>query len=158
VECVLGLGPSLFYNSPMEACIVICRTRKPKSRKGRTLFIDAVHDIDREKTQSFLRAEHQARILRAYQAFDNEPEFAHVATKDEILAQGGDLTVHHYVTRKRISINKQSGLGSGSEAGTAESITAAWTRFDDDGRQFWTGIDALVEMLDDVVAEKVGDV
>jgi len=22
VECVLGLGPNLFYNSPMEACIV----------------------------------------------------------------------------------------------------------------------------------------
>jgi type I restriction enzyme M protein len=154
VECVLGLGPSLFYNSPMEACIVICRSRKPKGRRGRTVFIDAVHEIDREKTQSFLRAEHQERILRAYQAFDNEPEFAHVATTEEILARGGDLTVHHYVTRKRININRRSG----SEAGTAESIAAAWTRFDDDGRQFWTGMDALVEMLDDVVAEKVGDV
>jgi len=29
VECVLGLGPGLFYNSPMEACVVVCRTRKP---------------------------------------------------------------------------------------------------------------------------------
>ena len=29
VECVLGLGPNLFYNSPMEACVVVCRTRKP---------------------------------------------------------------------------------------------------------------------------------
>ena len=26
IECVLGLGPNLFYNSPMEACVVICRT------------------------------------------------------------------------------------------------------------------------------------
>src|SRR5205823_5214428 len=25
VECVLGLGSGLFYNSPMEACVVICR-------------------------------------------------------------------------------------------------------------------------------------
>ena len=25
IECVLGLGPNLFYNSPMEACVVICR-------------------------------------------------------------------------------------------------------------------------------------
>ena len=31
IECVLGLGPNLFYNSPMEACVVICRTAKPKS-------------------------------------------------------------------------------------------------------------------------------
>ena len=28
LECVIGLGPNLFYNSPMEACIVICRTKK----------------------------------------------------------------------------------------------------------------------------------
>ena len=26
VDCVLGLGPNLFYNSPMEACVVVCRT------------------------------------------------------------------------------------------------------------------------------------
>ena len=30
IECVIGLGPNLFYNSPMEACVVICRTQKPK--------------------------------------------------------------------------------------------------------------------------------
>ena len=35
VECVLGLGPNLFYNSPMEACVVICRTRKPPERRWR---------------------------------------------------------------------------------------------------------------------------
>ena len=25
IEAVIGLGPNLFYNSPMEACIVVCR-------------------------------------------------------------------------------------------------------------------------------------
>ncbi|MCB9910033.1 MAG: SAM-dependent DNA methyltransferase, partial [Planctomycetes bacterium] len=74
VECVLGLGPSLFYNSPMEACVVICRSKKTKSIKGKTLFIDAVHDVARENTQSFLKPEHQGRILAAYQAFQNGPE------------------------------------------------------------------------------------
>jgi len=34
VECVLGLGPNLFYNSPMEACVVVCRTQKPPERQG----------------------------------------------------------------------------------------------------------------------------
>jgi len=31
IECVLGLGPNLFYNSPMEACVVVCghATRAP---------------------------------------------------------------------------------------------------------------------------------
>ena len=35
VECVLGLGPNLFFNSPMEACVIFCRSRKPTDRQGK---------------------------------------------------------------------------------------------------------------------------
>jgi type I restriction enzyme M protein len=63
VECVVGLGPNLFYNSPMEACVVICRTRKPARRKGRVLLVDAVNEVARDRAQSVLTAEHQGRIL-----------------------------------------------------------------------------------------------
>ena len=38
VDCVLGLGPNLFFNSPMDACVVICRRDKPPERQGRILF------------------------------------------------------------------------------------------------------------------------
>ncbi len=31
-----------FFNSPMEACVVVCRARKPPERQGRILFIDAI--------------------------------------------------------------------------------------------------------------------
>ncbi len=148
VECVLGLGPSLFYNSPMEACVVICRSEKPKDRKGKTLFIDAVHKIARENTQSFLQSEHQSQILAAYQAFENETEFAAVATTDEILAKSGDLTVHHYVARK----------ATGSTAKSTESLAESWKHFETAGREFWMVMDELVETLDSDVAEKVIDV
>lgn len=143
VECVLGLGPNLFYNSPMEACVVVCRSRKPKSRRGMTLFIDAVYEIAREASQSFLRPRHQARILEAYQAFKDEPEFAHVATTDEILAQSGDLTVHHYVTRKQ----------SRPIAGSNETLADMWERFDNEGRVFWREMDQLVEDLEGLVSK-----
>src|SRR5262249_1760945 len=59
VECVLGLGPNLFYNSPMEACVVICRNRKPAERRRKVLLIDAVNEIARERAMSFLKPEHQ---------------------------------------------------------------------------------------------------
>src|SRR5258708_16110973 len=55
LEAVIGLGPGLFYNSPMEACIVICRTAKPASRRGRVLFINALDEVAPEKAFSFLR-------------------------------------------------------------------------------------------------------
>lgn len=99
VECVLGLGPNLFYNSPMEACVIICRSRKTPERQGRVLLIDAVHEVARERAQSFLKPQHQARILAAYHAFADEPGFARVATLDEIARQEYSLSIPLYVKR-----------------------------------------------------------
>ncbi len=79
VECVLGLGPNLFYNSPMEACIVICRTSKPPERRGKVLFINAVDEVTRERSMSYLKPEHQERIADAYHAFMDIPGFARLA-------------------------------------------------------------------------------
>ncbi|RLA21392.1 MAG: SAM-dependent DNA methyltransferase [Gammaproteobacteria bacterium] len=147
VECVLGLGPSLFYNSPMEACIVICRSKKPEHRRGKIIFIDALHECAREGAQSYLKPDHQKRILDAYQAFESEPEFAYVATTDEIVDKNSDLTVHHYVVRKTAS-SRSTSMGS---------IPAAWEQFDTEGREFWTGMDALVQELEGVIAEETCD-
>jgi type I restriction enzyme M protein len=113
VECVLGLGPNLFYNSPMEACVVVCRARKAEGRQGRVLFIDAVDEVARERAQSFLRPEHQARILEAYRAFGDEPGFARVATLEEIATQGHSLSIPLYVKR---SANGDSGQATGERS------------------------------------------
>ena len=108
VECVLGLGPNLFYNSPMEACVVFCRTRKPAERRGKVLLIDAVNEVARERAVSFLRPEHQARIERAYAAFADEEGLAKVATLDDIAAQGFSLSI----SRHRRSRPPMSGAAS----------------------------------------------
>jgi type I restriction enzyme M protein len=147
VECVLGLGPGLFYNSPMEACVVICRSRKPKKRQLRILFIDAVAEVARERAQSFLRPEHQQRILAAYRAFADEPGFAAVASMDSVLANDGNLSIARFVKKVRPA----------ALDGAETSLAAMWAAFDDEGHPFWTQSDTLVEMLDGVVAEEAGD-
>jgi type I restriction enzyme M protein len=98
IECVLGLGPNLFYNSPMESCVVICRSRKPKARKGKVLFINAVNEVTRERAQSFLTEAHQQRIVKAYRDFAEEPGFAHVAPLEEIREKEGSLNLALYIT------------------------------------------------------------
>jgi type I restriction enzyme M protein len=101
VEAVLGLGPNLFYNSPMEACVVICRSVKPKERKNKVLFINAVDQVTRQQAQSFLTAEHIAKIAGVYESFSEEAGFTAIATKEQILANGGDLNIVKYVKRDR---------------------------------------------------------
>lgn len=97
IECVLGLGPNLFYNSPMEACVVVCRTQKSKSRRGKILFINAVNEVTRERTQSFLTDEHLQRVVCAYQDFKDEPGFTRVVPIEEIRAKEGNLSIPLYV-------------------------------------------------------------
>ncbi|WP_159327527.1 type I restriction-modification system subunit M [Streptomyces tendae] len=98
VECVLGLGEGLFYNSPMPAAVVILRTQKPPERQGRILLIDASKEVARERTQSFLRAANQTRILEAYQAFEAADGFAAVVTTDEVREHGYSLAISSYVS------------------------------------------------------------
>ena len=147
LECVLGLGPNLFYNSPMEACVLICRTSKAAERKAKVLFINAVNEVARQKAQSFLKPEHQARILGAYRDFLAKPGFTFVATTEEILDKGGDLSIPKYV-------EKAMSAGDGAES---QQLLAAWASFEKDGKVFWAEMDSLVEMLDGVVAEEAND-
>jgi type I restriction enzyme M protein len=140
VDCVLGLGPNLFYNSPMEACVVICRSRKEEERQGRVLFIDAINEVTRERAQSFLKDKHQAHILAAYQTFANEPGFARVATVDEIAAQDYSLSIPLYV--------KRTANGNGQQPVETASLPQLWAAWEQEGRLFWLEMDELVVMLD----------
>jgi type I restriction enzyme M protein len=106
IECVIGLGANLFYNSPMEACVVICRTAKAKARRGRILFINAVNEVTRERAQSFLTDDHIDRIVVAYRSFKDEPGFARVVPIQDIRAQAGTLSIPLYVPASRDGSNE----------------------------------------------------
>lgn len=101
VECVIGLGPNLFYNSSMVACLLICRVNKPEERKGKTLFIQAVDEIRKEKTMSYLDEPHIQKILSAYQNFESEDGFCEVVEKETILKDKvARLSVQFFVKSK----------------------------------------------------------
>ena len=98
IECIVGLGMNLFYNSSMPSCVVICRTAKPKSRKGKILLINAVNEVTRERAQSFLTGEHITRIVAAYREFRNQPGFAQVVNRDDVRVQDGNLNLSLYIS------------------------------------------------------------
>ena len=141
VECVLGLGPNLFYNSPMEACILICRTQKPEERQGKVLFIDALEEIARERSVSFLKPEHQKRIAAAYRAYADEDGFTHVAMLGEITAQDFSLSIPLYV--------KRNSNGNGSTV-DEHSLHQLWQEWEQDGQLFWQEMGELTELLESI--------
>jgi type I restriction enzyme M protein len=62
IEAVIGLGPNLFYNSPMESCVVVLRMSKPAARKNKILFINGVAEVTRERAHSRL-SNHNLKVL-----------------------------------------------------------------------------------------------
>ncbi|NUM32957.1 MAG: SAM-dependent DNA methyltransferase [Candidatus Brocadiae bacterium] len=98
VDAVIGLGPNLFYNSSMESCILILRNNKQKDRKGKILFINAVNEVHKERSDSYLEREHIDRIVDAYQQYQDVDAFAKVATKEQVLGNSGNLSIRLYTS------------------------------------------------------------
>lgn len=97
VECVIGIGRNLFYNSPMEACVVICRTNKPAERKNKVLFINAKDEVTKDRSHSYLEESQIQRIASVYEKFSDVDDFASVVSKTEILNNNGLLSIPLYV-------------------------------------------------------------
>lgn len=142
VEAVIGLGPNLFYNSPMEACVVVCRAKKQTERRGKILFIDAVHDVARERGQSFLRDEHIKKIVTAYRKFHDVPAFARVVSSADVTAQQANLSIPLFV--KQRAVEKEHTGRNG------KSLSEAWGAWAESSRTFWQQMDAMLEMLDGI--------
>ena len=132
----------------MEACVVICRTQKPAERKGKVLFIDAVNEVARERAQSFLKPEHQERIVEAYQSVRRRARLRH--GRDD---RGDPRQGRQPVDPALCPADRQR---RPSDEATRTSTTA-WAAFDASGREFWQQMDALVDMLDGAVAEEASD-
>jgi len=100
VECIIGLGPNLFFNASMEACIVICNMNKKSNRKGKVLFIDALNEVTRKNAQSYLEPKHIDKIVSAYDAFQDAPGFSAVVSLDDIIQNKSELRIAAHVENK----------------------------------------------------------
>jgi type I restriction enzyme M protein len=106
IEAVIGLGPSLFYNSPMEAMILVGNTNKPAERKGKVLFVNGKDDVVVDKGQAYLTDRHIQKLHQAFLDFTDISHFAKVATIDEIMGNKGSMNINFYV-EKADSADKQ---------------------------------------------------
>ncbi|MBL8067943.1 MAG: SAM-dependent DNA methyltransferase [Armatimonadetes bacterium] len=120
IECVIGLGPNLFYNSPMEACIVICRTKKRPDQRQKVLFINAVDQVTRERATSFLKPEHIERIAEAYHEFKEVDGLSKVATLGDISERSFSLNLPLYVRAGKHQTLSQS-------EGSLDDAIASWS-------------------------------
>jgi type I restriction enzyme M protein len=129
IDCVLGLGPGLFYNSPMEACVIFARAQRSNSRKGKMLFINAVDAYSRDGGQSFLSSQHVDLIARAYEGWTDVAGLARVVSQEEIASRDHNLNISLYVDPSRAT------NAAGASDIAWPTALESWLRGSEDVRQ-----------------------
>jgi type I restriction enzyme M protein len=104
LDAVIGLPANIFYGTGIPTTIVVLK----RGRKDRDdiLFIDASSEgnYEKVKTQNKLRPADVDRIVNTYREFTSrrdgrttQPKYSHVATLDEVKANGYNLNIPRYV-------------------------------------------------------------
>ncbi|MGN0879090.1 MAG: N-6 DNA methylase [Oligosphaeraceae bacterium] len=138
LECIIGLGANLFYNSPMEACIVICRTSKPRERRGQVLFINAVNEVTRKNAQSFLEEQHIRKIADAYENFASDDCFSRAVTIQEIQENNFSLSIPLYVKEPTASTEQ-------ADERSLQEVFQAWLEASDQMHHCYEELNAMIQ-------------
>lgn len=124
-EAVIGLGANLFFNSPMEACILICRSEKTPKRCKEILFIDASAEVTRKNVQSYLEPRHIEKIVEAYRSDGGIEGFSSHAALAEIEGNAFSLSIPLYVKSSNDENTDDRSIGETIESWKAAAIKAA---------------------------------
>ncbi|MCT4298220.1 SAM-dependent DNA methyltransferase [Elizabethkingia anophelis] len=117
VEAVIGLGSNLFYNSSMVSCLLITNNNKPKERKDKIIFIDAIKEVRQEKTMSYLDPHHIDKIFQTYKNYNEENGFSKIIDKLKVLEEpNARLSVQLYVDQIHLK----------SEEDNFDSVLKSW--------------------------------
>lgn len=100
LEAIIGLGPNLFYNSPMEAMIMVCNRNKSDGMKGKILFVNAVNEVVRKNAESKLEPQHIEKISKAFFEKKDVEHFCKVVDNQTVLDNGSNMTISLYAMPK----------------------------------------------------------
>ena len=141
LDCIIGLGPNLFYNSPMEACIIVCRMNKRAERRGKVLFINAVNEVERKNAQRFLEEKHIRRIAGVYEQYESEDGFAKVVTIKDMEERHFSLSIPLYVQERKKVMN--------AEFLSVQEQYECWRKSAERMRKYYTQLNEMLEKSGD---------
>ena len=99
LEAVIGLGPNLFYGTPLAASIMVFRQSKEVSKIGKVIFIDASDKIRVGRAQNYLEYENINQIFDWLKEYRNVENFVKIASLEEIEENEYNLNIPLYVEK-----------------------------------------------------------
>jgi len=96
LDAVIGLPANLFHGTSIPVVILVLKTKR-NGNSGNILFIDASKEYKAGKNQNELTEENIQKVIDTYEKRVDVDKYAHVATMEEIIANGYNLNIPRYV-------------------------------------------------------------
>ena len=96
LDAVIGLPANLFHGASIPVVVLVLKSKR-NGNSGNILFIDASKEYKPGKVQNELTDENIQKIVETYERRADVPQYAHVATKQEIEENGYNLNIPRYV-------------------------------------------------------------
>lgn len=97
VETVIGLGPNLFYGTPLAPFILILKKNKEANKKGKVYFINAKEQFKVGKNQNYLTSNHIQQIFEGYIKYKDIDGFSKLVSIEHIEQNNWNLDVSTYI-------------------------------------------------------------
>ena len=97
VETIIGLGPNLFYGTPLAPFILILKNNKKDNKKGKIYFINATEQFTTGKNQNFLTSKHIKNIFDLYLKYKDTDNYSKLVSIEHIKQNNFNLDVSIYI-------------------------------------------------------------
>lgn len=98
IETIIGFPPQLFFATPIPVIVMILSKNR---QSDDILFVDASQSYRKGKKQNVLTESDVQRIFDTVIAREEVPDYAHLATMEEIEANDYNLNIPRYVSAKK---------------------------------------------------------
>jgi type I restriction enzyme M protein len=97
VDAVIALPPSLFYGTPIPACLLVLRKGRPENEHDDVLFINAEAEYGEGKAQNFLRPEDIEKVATVYHSRREVRRYSRRVNVLDLIENEYNLSVRRYV-------------------------------------------------------------
>lgn len=98
IETIIGFPPQLFFSTPIPVIVMILSKNR---QSDDILFVDASQSYRKGKKQNILTESDVKRIFDTVIAREEVPDYAHLATMEEIETNDYNLNIPRYVSAKK---------------------------------------------------------
>ena len=135
LDTIISVGKNLFFNSPMEACVVICNRNKPINKKGKVYFVNARDQIAQDGKYTYLSKTHIEKICKWYRQYEDIPGRSKIV-ENKIILQNKDCS---------LSVSLYASLYNDSDNyGDVSELISQWNEASDNSHEIITN---LIKML-----------